>query len=171
MDTFFEQIVSMKITTGKRVLAILMLVCAMIISVGAVLVMSFWVDLTFPAMIAIFGVWFGSYRFVQNSKVEFEYIITNGELDVDKIVAKSRRKRLASIKCSEIERIVKYNPNEPADRYKKEFICCNIGEEAYAITVRDRKEGMIRLVIAPDDRLKSAMAKYIPRILLKDAFQ
>jgi hypothetical protein len=40
--------------------------------------------------------------------VEYEYIVTNGEMDVDMIQSKTNRKRLISFKCSEIERIEPY---------------------------------------------------------------
>lgn len=47
--------------------------------------------------LAIAGVWYGAYYLINSFNVEYEYIITNNEIDIDKIMSKKRRKRLVTI--------------------------------------------------------------------------
>jgi len=51
----------------------------------------------------VLGVCYLLYRFGQSLYVEYEYTFTNGELDVDKIVARKRRKRVISLDVRGIE--------------------------------------------------------------------
>lgn len=44
------------------------------------------------------GSLYGGYILITNMSVEYEYIVTNGEMDIDKIIAKRRRKRLITVK-------------------------------------------------------------------------
>ncbi|MBQ9375306.1 MAG: hypothetical protein IJU04_03080 [Ruminococcus sp.] len=101
MDTFKEQLVR-KLpdkTDNIKKLVILILAC-----VVAVFCFLFFIRTSF----SIFGVLFAGgaiylgYYLITNTMVEYEYILTNGELDVDKIVAQRSRKRLATLKLASI---------------------------------------------------------------------
>ena len=50
--------------------------------------------------------------------LEFEYLYVNGELDVDKIMSKTRRKRAANYQIEKIEMLVPENSHE-LDYYKQ----------------------------------------------------
>lgn len=54
------------------------------------------------AFVFICGVWFGAWWLVTMTDIEYEYIVTSTILDVDKITAKRRRKRILSIDLKEI---------------------------------------------------------------------
>ncbi len=47
--------------------------------------------------LAIAGVWYGVYHISNSKSVEYEYILINNNLDIDKIMAKKTRKRLISV--------------------------------------------------------------------------
>ena len=49
------------------------------------------------------GIGYLTYRIIVSRNIEFEYIVTNGELDVDKIINKKRRKRLLTIDTKNFE--------------------------------------------------------------------
>ena len=55
--------------------------------------------------IGVVALWWGVYFLITSRSLEFEYIVTNGELDVDKVIGKRKRKRLISVKAKEIELI------------------------------------------------------------------
>lgn len=167
MDTFFEQIISIKPSSSKKALCALIIILAAAITVFAVIGALAMFQFMFLFVLVIIGVWFGAIRLIGNFRIEYEYIITNGDLDIDVIIDKSRRKRIASIKCGEIESIKRYSF---ADNSSKAIICCNEQDEAYMITARDANRGMLKLVIAPDERIKSGIVKFLPRIIAKDAF-
>ena len=83
MDVFFEQIIPIK-KTGKTIVLFLGIwVLAALISA---LVFLFLVSFS---PIFIFGIGYGAYYLSSKLNVEYEYIITNGILDIDKIINKS----------------------------------------------------------------------------------
>lgn len=51
----------------------------------------------------LIGIGYGAYRIITSRNIEFEYIVTNGELDVDKIINKKRRKRILTVDTKSFE--------------------------------------------------------------------
>ncbi|MBQ8203745.1 MAG: hypothetical protein IJZ75_05635 [Clostridia bacterium] len=164
MDTFFEQIVVIKKTAKDIVLLGLIWLLALAISVFAFLFLS-GIGLILM-MLSVYGA-FKLSNFFFN---EYEYIITNGIMDVDKIIAKSSRKREASFDLTKVDRLEKYNPNMKIDgKFQKTVFACNKDDEnAYLLTADN---GKILLVFAPDERIKSAVIKYVPKFLSNSAFK
>ena len=60
-----------------------------------------------PALVALIA-WVG-YRAYLMFNVEYEYIVTNGELDIDRIIARRGRKRMINIKTNAYELIAPYD--------------------------------------------------------------
>ena len=90
MDTYLEFIIRKKYTFGKIVLLIFLYTLASVLSVGV-----FLVAITSPVVMQLsgfliallfFGVWFVHKKL----SIEYEYILTNDELDVDRIIGRSR---------------------------------------------------------------------------------
>ncbi|MEG1887379.1 MAG: hypothetical protein RR177_04565, partial [Oscillospiraceae bacterium] len=114
-----------------------------------------------------FLAWFLSGKF----SIEYEYILTNGEMDIDKITAKRKRKRTLSFKCSDVERMGKYSSGKYiGGNFSKTFVFCNLDENALFAIMRHDKLGNIMIVISPDDRISEGLAKFLPRQVAKDAF-
>lgn len=163
MDTFFEQIIKIKLNSKAKALI------AAIIAVDLILlaVVLYFALLMTPAFafLIIVGVIYGSYKLISMLSVEFEYIFTNGDLDVDKIVAKSSRKRMVSIKCSEVEKYGEYKGQPAPGSVKNTLIYCNPDSEGQVYLIaRDRNLGMVMLVIAPEQRVREAIEAAIPRL-------
>ena len=163
MDTFFEQIVKVRRTGGQigGVVAILLLLVVLLVVFGFLFMMGF----TLAALLG-FGACWGAFKLIQRSSIEYEYIFTNGDLDVDKIIARSSRKRVASIKCATVERYGKYNPAaRVSDSVKKTFMCCDADDpEAKFIIAPTKNDGTVMIVFAPDERLRGVIEKAVPRI-------
>lgn len=169
MDTFFEQIVSIK-KTGKALAAIIGIwflafaVIYLLLSVGLKYVASF-------AVLLAFGALYGAYKWCCVFNVEYEYIITNGTLDIDKITNKSSRKRVLSLELGQVSRLEKYNPNMLASLNSKAVVvACNSADEAY-LTVAEGDGKAAYLVFAPDERLRGAMEKFVPKFIANSAFK
>ncbi len=100
MDVFVEQIVK-KPADGKSI------ACKILIGAGTglITVISLYLMLMgiVFALLIIFGAIYAGYFFITNFDVEYEYIVTNGEMDIDKIIAKRKRKRLITAKASSFE--------------------------------------------------------------------
>ena len=65
------------------------------------------------------GIYFLAWWFTTNNNVEFEYIFTNGELDVDKISGKRNRKRYVTIAVSKFD-VCERAEGERFENYQKD---------------------------------------------------
>lgn len=65
-----------------------------------------FIDYVLPFIPLLFiALIFGIYFLIKNMRREYEYIATNGHLDIDRIIAKSKRKRVLSLSPSEIDEV------------------------------------------------------------------
>lgn len=162
MDVFFEQLVKMKITGKAKALLVLMLALDIVI-VAVIGIITWFVDprLCFLIVVAVI---YGSYKLFSKVSVEFEYIFTNGDLDIDRITAKSSRSRVVSIKCATAEKYGEYKgqpaPSSVAQTYR---FCNEDSENQMYMIAPNRGEGTVMIIFAPEDRIKEAIEKYIPR--------
>ena len=167
MDIFYEQIISVKKTAQKKALCGIIYALAAVISALAVFGAVKYMMFMFLFVVLIAFVWFLAFKLISNFNIEYEYIITNGDLDVDVIINKSRRKRIATVQCKNIESVKKFDFSaKTADL----ICCCNEDDEAYLITARGVSGKVIKLVIAPNDKIKEGITKFLSRIISKDAF-
>lgn len=164
MDTFFEQIVKVK-RTGGQIAAIVGIILLTVIVLWAVVFIGIPMIGSLSFIVG-FGACWGAYKLITRTFVEYEYIFTNGDLDVDKIIARSSRKRVASVNCAAAERYGKYNPAaRVSDSVKKVYMCCDADDEnAKFIIAPTKKEGTVMIVFAPDERLRGVIEKAVPRI-------
>lgn len=97
MDNFKEFLVKRQL--GTKDYALTGLICLGVLVVSALafaLIPGFAFFITVAAIVA-------AYYFITGRNREFEYIITNGTLDIDVIKAKRSRKRLVSLNLSALE--------------------------------------------------------------------
>lgn len=169
MDTFFEQIIPIK-KTGTSLMAVIGIwILAFIISI-ALFLFAFLGSFT---PIIIFGILFGAYKLSTRFNIEYEYIITNGTMDVDKIINKSSRKRMASFELSGVSRLEKFHAHLLNNIDKKELVvACNLDDpDAYYMVCEREGKGAIHIVFAPEERLKGAIIKFIPKFIANSAFK
>jgi len=168
MDTFFEQIIAIRKNWKTMALFTFIWLLALIICVFFILVPI----LGSFTLFIIFGVLFGAYKLSSLLNIEYEYIITNGTLDIDKIVNKSSRKRMLSFELSTVSRIEKYNPAVISSlNGKKVTVACNLSDEAYLVVAEKEGSGATYLVFSPDERLRGAMVKFMPKFIANSAFK
>ncbi len=170
MDTFFEQIISIK-KSGKTV------ACVLGIWLLA-LVLCTLIFLNFKALGAIFilliaGIIYGALKLTGLFNVEYEYIITNGTMDVDKIINKQSRKRMLSFELSNVSRLEKFAPHclNNIDIKKVVFACDGNDENAYFMVAEKEGGKTSYLVFAPNEKIKSAVVKYVPKFISNSAFK
>ena len=169
MDTFFEQIVSIK-KSGKAV-AIFIAVWFFVIAVSLLLILTGIVGAFTP--IIVIGAGYGAWWLTSKLNIEYEYIVTNGTMDVDKIINKSSRQRISSFEIANVERLEKYN-DHLLQNVKKENIvyACNKNDpEAYLMVASKEDTKVNYIVFAPSDKLKEAIKKSLPKFLSLTAFK
>jgi len=158
MDTFVEQIVAIK-KTGKTWAAYLG------IAVTAILLMTV-VTMYFGSLFILFDalILFGAYKLYSMLSIEYEYIITNSTMDIDKIIAKSSRKRVVSFDLSAVLRIEKYTGVLSPDIAKDCFFACNQNDQnAYVLIYKKEGKPQQAFVFAPDERMIAGMKNFLPR--------
>ena len=169
MDTFFEQIISVK-KTGKTVAALIGIWLAAFVVCFLLFFTGFFGMLTF---LLIAGVLYGAFKLSCLLNIEYEYIVTNGIMDIDKITNKSSRKRVLSFELQTVSRIEKYNPSLLNSVNSKDvLIACNQDDkDAYLMVSSTEGKGTNYLVFAPDERLRSAVVKFVPMFVANSAFK
>ena len=170
MDTFFEQIIPIR-KTGATVLGFFGIWFA-------ALLIAFLLLFVFPVfgsfgLIIVCGIFWGAWKLSSKLNIEYEYIITNGTMDIDKIINKSSRKRMCSIELTGVSRIEKFNAGLINNVDKKVLvIACNLDDpDAYYMVCDREGKGAIHIVFAPEERLKGAIVKFVPKFIANSAFK
>ncbi len=170
MDTFFEQITAVK-KSGKDIAAITGIwLLAFIICFLLVLFMGYLGSFSF---LLIAGALYGAFKLSCRFNVEYEYIVTNGTMDIDKIINKSSRKRVLSFELATVSRLEKFNQGLLSSVNSKEIVtACNLNDpEAYLMVSSTEGKGTSYLIFAPDERVRGAIVKFVPKFIANSAFK
>ncbi len=169
MDTFFEQIISIR-KTGKAIFALFGIWLLTLIICAALLLFPILGSLN---LLLMAGVIFGAYKLSTLFNIEYEYIITNGTMDIDKIINRSSRKRILSFELANVTRIEKYNPAQLNSVNQKSvtFACDANDPEAYFMVAEREGKGSVYLIFAPEERLRTAIVKFVPKYIANSAFK
>lgn len=170
MDTFYEQIISIR-KTGKTIAALLgiwllaFILCALIFLFSGYLG-SF-------AFLLIIGILYGAFKLSGMFNTEYEYIVTNGTMDIDKITNRASRKRISSFELSTTSRLEKFNTGLLNNVNQKSVVfACNQDEpDAYLLVCEKEGKGAQYIVFAPNDKLKNAIIKFLPKFIANSAFK
>lgn len=107
------------------------------------------------------------YFIIPRTDLEFEYLFINGDLDIDMIMAKTKRKNAKSIKLEEIDLIAPVNSHR-LDYYNNnqsirvlDYSSGNAEHKRYAMIGKDDK-GLCKIIIEPDEALANAMKNCAP---------
>ena len=173
MDLFVEQIVAKKKSTKETVLQLFIWWVAIMLAVVLIYLMFAIRIGGILFFVAMIGEVFGAYRLSSRFNIEYEYAVTNGYFDIDKIIAKSRRQRVLSTTCREFETFGRYDAKEHAGKnYKTRLIACteNAENQWYA-TVNTKDTGYTLVVFTPNEKVLGALKRYVPRQVAGDAFR
>lgn len=162
MDNYVEQIVAKKseardtairliIFLGLSLVAALALICTVLFGFAFLLVV---------AVGAIYLMWY----LLGNTSVEYEYIVTNNELDVDKITGRRKRKRLITLKLNLADEWGEYdenkNKNEKVQATVSAHDCRYIN--LWYLVANHEKHGKTMLLFSPNEDVLTAVNKSVP---------
>ena len=101
--------------------------------------------------------------------VEYEYIFTNGEIDVDKITAQRSRKRLITFRCGSATDfgIADENFSVPEGATQVLACACDDSLTDYYITFNHKNLGLTTVIFTPDDDMLALIKPALPRTLRK----
>lgn len=164
MDTFVEQLVVIKNDGKKKATKVALWVICSLLAAGLIVISVFNPGIAFLTLLLAAASFFCAYYFSGQLNTEFEYIITNKDIDIDCIINKKKRVRMASFHGSDIENIEKYNPRKhKADKSRNinAYFGCTPDKNTVALTVRHPKNGHYFLIISPNDEFKDALRKAV----------
>lgn len=168
MDNFAEQLVRKQpgssdnikrtVTLAAGIILTLIFVAAAFIAMGTALSML--------GFLLAAGTGYGTYFLVQGMYVEYEYTFTNGELDIDKIVAKKKRTSLVTADVKKFKAFGKYSDGLQESSDMTVVISSdNIASHEYYADFEHEEYGSTRLIFSPNERMLENIKKTLPRNL------
>jgi len=160
-DIFKEQIVKRRQTsmdTAKR------------IGIGVGVLLIFILALNFVpvvAPVAIMVAMFGGFYLSSFLKKEYEYVFTNGELDIDIIYNRSRRKRVFSSHVNNFEIMAHVEDMTYAGEFHRaqetlDYSSGTVGPDTYAFLI-SRGGKYQKIIIEPNEKMMTAIRGSLSR--------
>lgn len=161
-DTYREILVKRKTPAINKFLKGLMVTMTVLCVVGALLFL-------FPLLLVgavVFGLL--TFFFAPKLDVEYEYLYVNGELDVDAIYSKQKRKRVGSYDVSELEILAPAN-SHALDSYRNnksiKLVDYTSGDPQVKsfIMVFNKDKGQVMVNVEIDDAIVADIRRMAPR--------
>lgn len=109
---------------------------------------------------------YGAYYLISGTSVEYEYAVTNGEMDVDKIIARRKRVHLITVDVGKFDAYGEMTDDIPDDTERTVVLCAdNTGEGEYYADLETEEYGATRIIFTPNDAVQDAIAAALPRQL------
>ncbi len=157
MDIFIENLIKKDYTSKDRFIQIIIAI------LGSSLAILSFLFVKYLGFAIACGIVYLSYLLFISFDIEYEYILTNDELDIDKITAKRKRKRLVTVNYKLFKNFSKYNYNEINNKNCDKIICAcsNIkNDDTYYAEVNHKKLGYIIIVFSPNQKIIEQINKY-----------
>jgi hypothetical protein len=165
-DVFKEQLIKAEQTTKDKILRGLVIAATVLISLVALALGG-----AFVGPLIILAVIWGCIYVQAMFKKEYEYSLTNEELDIDVIYNKERRKRLTSVnlKNMNIMASIKDERHKDSILRAQHTMDASDGKETndtYVI-VASTSKGLTRILITPNEQMLGLMYKQAPNKVMK----
>lgn len=167
MDIFLEYIVNRKKSAFDIFKAVSILILTLVVLYFSLILYAVPLLSTFALLIDA-GIIYLGWLFISSINIEFEYSVTNGAVDIDKIINRRKRKKVISFKVSETEIIAPVNSSEHASIFNSEFAKVidassrSKNEDTYfAVLVTDA--GKTKILFNPPQKMVDAFKVYGPR--------
>lgn len=130
-------------------------------------------------LVLIAFMWYFAIFIMKKFSVEYEYILTNSEIDIDKIMSKSQRKRIISFDFAEVEVVANIKDDAHNAAYKntqkqvKLYDLTGNINDGGVYFVDFTHEGMpTRVLFQPTSKMIEAIRKFNPRnvFIFEDRF-
>lgn len=178
-DIYLEYMIKKKKTGGQKALIALIIAAAVLLS-GVMLVVIYflayamagtqWGSFSFSiGLVLIALMWYGAYLLISMQNIEYEYILTNSEIDMDKVMSKKARKRIVSFDFKEVAVCACVRDNAHNHDYK------NVeAAKVYDVTADKNDDNVyfadftedgqrVRVLFQPTYKMISSAKKFNPR--------
>ncbi|QEH70519.1 DUF6106 family protein [Cellulosilyticum sp. ST5] len=166
-ETFKEYLIKQK-KSSTDILAQIGLVVATIILIGV----AFMLGGDFIGPILIVGILFGAGFLFSRFSREYEYILTNNELDIDVIYNRSRRKRVMTIDMKKIEIMANIKDERHQSELNKGYKVVNVSdnskdENTYVIMTQTPAKGACKVIFSPNEAFVNDLFRQAPNKVFK----
>ena len=170
MDSFIEKIVQKKKTATDRLISFGIVVASFIVALAAMMILTQYIA-QFAFLLAIGAIYLG-FRLQSRTNVEYEYLVTNSSLDIDKIISQRKRVRIFSADCKEFEAVGRvksknYGPHISSGS-EAIFAGTNMESESLYFVTLSYKGKKTVLYFEPDKRMLESFRRFIPSKVLRD---
>lgn len=169
MDLYTEQLYRKRKSLPELLLQALIFVACV---GGSVFIIMF-----FSALSANYGLFAGTliviilayfsfkYQWFQQFDREIEYLYFNGDVDIDRITAKSTRKRIISVRAADVTRFGVYRDSVKSNIPFDKIIDVTSGYETENtvcfLTVRNKEYGNVLLIFEPKQEILDDMKRRV----------
>ena len=165
MDNFAEQLVKRENlssdNTKKAFIIVGIAVLGFLLSFTFVITLGTIISIL--ALVLCIGVIYGGIKLLSGFSVEYEYTVTNGEIDIDKIIAQKKRKNLISFEAKKIKDIGSFNLETPdGNQETTVYASDNIESHEYYLDFEHDDYGLVRLIFSPNEKLLTAIKPFAP---------
>lgn len=169
MDVFKEYIVKRELTQGEKT-------SKLFIIIASVALAFCFIAFTFGTTLMLFGFLFAGlsiyigYQLIARMFVEYEYILTNSDLDIDKIINQSKRKRLCTLNLRKVTACGKYTDSVEisGDETLVNASANNAELDNYYLRFTHKEFGKAILVFTPSVEVVELIKPFIPRTAEND---
>jgi len=164
MDLFIEKIVKRRKSAADIGLTILIIAAAFVLSYLAVIMIPGL------ALFLVAGFAYLAYFLISRRNIEYEYAVTNGDIDIDMIIDQKKRKRVFSGNCKEFEQVARVK----SDKYTKEIRECknvkdytsrNGNAEVWFIYLKKNQPTVI--LFEPNSQMIDSLFTFAPRVVYR----
>lgn len=169
-DTFVEQLVKIKGGLKVKALKIAIWAICSLLAAGLIVISILNIKFSFFLLLIAAASLFCAFYMCGQLNKEFEYIITNRDIDIDCIVNGRKRVRMATFNVDDIQNIEKYDANRHKTvkgSHVNVYFGCTPDDTAYAFYIKHPKKGHYILVITPNEKFKEALKKTVSYNLKK----
>mgnify|MGYP000845894750 CR=1 FL=1 len=169
MDTFVEQIVAKRKGAKEWAIIIGSLVLCVLLVLFAFPFLFAFLSILAAALVVALG--YGEWWLITSQNVEFEYSVTNGDIDIDQIIARRKRKRIVSVVGNKLEVLEPYNAAAYASRPFDRKVMAAPSEQdegLWCFTYRSKKSGHTLVVFQPERRVLDALIVGLPAYVQRE---
>ena len=167
MTDMYSELLIKKEPTGKDQALKVLIIALIVLTAAAGL---FIIPLAWVLTIAL-GV--AAYFILPLLDLEYEYVFVNGELDIDRIASKAKRKRMKSFDLAKMEIMAPMNShrmdyqNHNTNMKVLDFSSGNPQHKIFAMIIAD-DNSVCKVLLEPDRELINNIAKSCPRKVFLD---
>lgn len=154
MDHFNEQIVKQH-WEGKR---IAMVIGAVVVTLALSFVSYLFMPMITVPVLALCG--FGLYWLISSQSWEVEYAVTNGDIDIDRIIARRDRKTIVRVRGDKIESLLPVQMMPKDKTYDRVVMAAqSMASATWAFTYHSKKSGSTVVYFEPNDGILENLKK------------